>query len=90
MPSLARRQHDAYADRARLRGLAPAKVVSPPDDEDELDRAFAEMALAAPAHYPDFRGMSLEQVVRALRSWRLGAATSPHPELTPRLPPGPL
>jgi hypothetical protein len=78
MPSLARRQHDAYRSRAQLRGLASVKAVrSPVDDEDALDRSFAELALANPSHYPDFRGMSLEQVVRIVRSLRLGAGTTP-------------
>jgi hypothetical protein len=80
MPSLVQRQHDAYAARARLRGLAP------PVDQDAIDdREWAELMLATPSHYPAYRGMSLEQVVRIVRSWRLNAEVNRGTKRSPRL-----
>ncbi len=75
MPSLVRRQHDAYRFRAQLRGLASAKPVGSllAVDENAIDEEFATQMLQMPNLYPAYRGMSVNALTRLVRSWRVEA-----------------
>jgi hypothetical protein len=57
--------------RAEQQRAACRSRPSPVADEDRLDRGFARLMLETPSHYPNVRGMTVEQVVRLVRRQRL-------------------
>jgi hypothetical protein len=79
--SLSALEHTAWLRSRRrsvvARSIGHATTVRSERDEDDGDRAWAELVMSLPAAYPQYRGLDLEAVTAAVRADRLKAKRPP-------------